>query len=282
MKISVIIPSRGRAFRLWVAIGALQELASGKHQITYVIGCDEDDTETQNVCSLMRETDGETAYGVFKRMGSLGEMDNILARQVPADVYCVLGDDLQITTRDWDDIIAKAWEQKPDGVWWWSSKGEISALAPIISHKWFEAAGRLFTDYFPFWWDDLWLLEVWLLAAEAPPIFIDAYMRDRSIKTHRMRDLKFWSDFYQSRKPERVADAKRIAAALGWKLTGITEALGEQVFGPREEFLNRIDEIEKGQGEVANPPTPEYLKAKARAEALMTVPLAQRYSGLPV
>lgn len=268
MKISVIIPSRGRHFRLWVAVGGLQELQSGKHDVTYVIGVDEDDADTINTCEVMK-MGGHVAYGVFKRTGSLGAMDNALALKVPADVYCVLGDDLQIVTRDWDDIIAKAWEAKPDGMWWWSSKMEPAPLAPIISHKWFEASGRLFTDYFPFWWDDLWLLEVWILAAEGPPLFIDAFMKDRSIHTHRMRDLRFWSDFYHSRRPERVADAKRIAAALGWELTGITEGLCAYFGGPATDFLDKIDQIEAGQGDTAKEPTPEYLKAKARAAALM-------------
>lgn len=242
-------------------------MESGKHEVTYVIGADADDQETINVCELMK-LDGRFAYGIFKRTGSLGAMDNELARQAPADAYCVLADDLMLT-KDWDDKIADAYAEKTDGVYWWKCKTDPPSLAPIVSHKWFKAAGYLFTDYFPFWWDDLWLMEVWLLAAEQPPIYVDAYMRDTPVHTHRMRDLRFWSDFYQNRKPERVSEAKRIAAALGWELTGITEDLSRTIMAsPSPAFLEQIPQIER-QGDTDKPPTPEYLKAKARAEALM-------------
>uniref|UniRef100_UPI0026107577 hypothetical protein n=1 Tax=uncultured Bradyrhizobium sp. TaxID=199684 RepID=UPI0026107577 len=262
---------RGRHFRLWGAVGGLRELESGNHNVTYVVGADEDDPDTINVCELMK-MDGRFAYGIFRRTGSLGAMDNTLARMVPGDAYCVLADDLAITAKDWDQKIADAWEAEPKGVYWWKCKTNPPSLAPIVSHAWFEAAGYLFTDYFPFWWDDLWLMELWLLAAEAPPIYVDAYMRDTPVHTHRLRDLRFWSDFYQNRKPERIAEAKRIAAALGWKLTGITEDLSKTIMAaPNPAFLAQIPQIER-QGDTGQPPTPEYLKAKARAESLMAPP----------
>lgn len=243
-------------------------MESGKHDVTYVIGCDEDDQETINVCELMK-MEGRLAYGIFKRTGSLGAMDNGLALRVPADAYAVLADDLMLT-QDWDDKIADAWAAKPDGVYWWKCKTDPPSLAPVVSHKWFKAAGYLFTDYFPFWWDDIWLMKVWILAAETAPIYIDAYLKDTPVHTHRMRDLRFWTDFYQWLEPRRISEAKRIAAALGWELTGITDDLAKAIMAaPVAEFLDLIPHIEASQGDMHKEPTPEYLKAKARAERLM-------------
>ena len=271
MKLTVIIPSRGRHFRLWLAVGTLRELESGKHEVTYAVGCDEDDQDTINVCDVMK-LDGRFAYGIFRRMGSLGAMDNKLAELVPGDAYVILADDLALTAKGWDDKIAEAYATRPDGVYWWKCKTDPPSLAPVISHAWFKAAGYLFTDYFPFWWDDLWLMKVWILAAEAPPIYIDAYLKDTPVHTHRMRDLRFWTDFYQSREPERISEAKRIAAALGWPLT-VTGELAKAVMpGPVAGWFEQIDRIERDQGDTHKPATPEYLKAKARAESLMAPP----------
>lgn len=242
-------------------------MESGKHDVTYVVGADVDDQETINVCDLMK-MEGRLAYGVFPRLPSLGAMDNKLAQLVPGDAYCVLADDLMLT-QDWDDKIADAWAAKPDGVYWWKCKTDPPSLAPVISHKWFEAAGYLFTDYFPFWWDDLWLMKVWILAAEDQPIWIDAYLKDAPVHTHRMRDLRFWTDFYHAMEPQRVSEAKRIAAALGWPLT-VTDALAEAVMAsPAPGWFEQIERVERDQGDTDKPPTPEYLKAKARAERLM-------------
>ncbi len=38
-----------------------------------------------------------------------------------------------------------------------------------LSEKWrAAAAGEVFTSHFPFWWDDMWLLDVWLNSSGSP------------------------------------------------------------------------------------------------------------------
>lgn len=268
MKITVIIPSRGRSLQLLATVGVMRKRESGAHDVTYVIACDDDDKETQGTCQLLMAGD-RVKYGVFRRSPSLGGMVNRLAKMVPGDVYCSLCDDVIIETECWDQKIADAVEARPDGVFWWKTPPDRPATYAIVTHKWYEAAGRIFTDYFPFWWDDLWLLETWILASEGPWLHVDAWLSDRPMRTQRMRDLLFWHDFYHAMRPARIADAKRIAAALGWELTGITEPLAEHIGKPSEAFLADAENIEKRQGDVDKPPTPEYLKAKARAESIL-------------
>lgn len=268
MKISVLIPSRNRPLRLMDTISVAKELESGKHEVTYVVGCDDDDEKTEAACKLL-QVGGRVAYGKFRRT-TLGKIVNDLAAAAPADVYCSLCDDIRIQTAYWDEKIAEAVEAKPDGVFWWKTSEERPATYAIVTEKWRAAAGYIFTDYFPFWFDDLWLLQLWMLAHENPWLYVDAWLEDRPYNTQRMRDLRFWHEFYQSQRPARIAEAKRIARALGWKVTeGFHERAAELIGTPNPAFMADIDNIEARQGD-KGPPTAEYLRAKARAESLMT------------
>jgi hypothetical protein len=246
LKLSVIIPSRGRPLRLKGTLDVLRSLESKRHDIRYVIGADSDDPETIGMAHMLRLGDPRVSLRCFVRLGSLGEMVNRMAADNPADVYVSL------------------WEAKPDGVWWWKTLAVRPATYAIVSEKWRKAAGRIFTDYFPFWWDDMWLLQVWLMASNGPLLAIEASLDDQAQATHRMRDLRRWSDFYTSRKGERCEQAARIAKALGWP----EPYLKDDVCDVSEPFLREIANIEAMQGE-KTPPTPEYLKALQRAEALM-------------
>jgi hypothetical protein len=272
LKITVCIPSRGRSFQLMATIRTLQKQESGKHEVTYVIGADADDPETIGMGHLLRTPPlkgGLTAMRVFERTGSLGAMVNQMALDVPADVYCSLCDDVLVLTEGWDAKIAEAAEAKPDGVFWWRTDEKRTATYAIVTEKWRAAAGRIFTDYFPFWWDDLWLLYVWMLASEGPWLYVDAWLEDRPFNTQRMRDLREWTAFFQDRGEERLAEADRIRHALGWgPRTLDARKFAKEVCNMSPEFMADIDNIEARQGEKA-PPTPEYLRALERARSLM-------------
>lgn len=281
MRITVIIPSRGRPEQLFATLRRMQKLQavdSGDqpaHQVVYMIGADADDTETIGMGKLLVTPSlrgGPICMRVFARTPSLGEMVNRMALDAPADVYCSLCDDVLVLTEGWDSKIAEAVEAKPDGVFWWRTDEKRSATYAIVTEKWRQASGRIFTNHFPFWWDDVWLLHTWMLASEGPWLYVEAVLEDRPQTTQRMRDLRFWGDFYKSRQPERMADAERIRAALGWPRTLSPEnfaAFAKAMCALSPEFEATADEVEKRQGE-KGAPTPEYLRAKARAETLMT------------
>lgn len=262
MKITVCIPSRGRPVMLCDAIGSLHARTSGKHEVIYVVGCDDDDPNTIAVVDLIAARGLPVKAHAAPRSSSLGGMVNVMAAANPADVYCSLCDDVKAITFNWDEVIHTAWLKRRDGVWFWSTKESCYA---IVSHKWYAAAGRIFTDYFPFWWDDCWLMQLWMYVTGKPRQHIEAWLEDRAPATQRMRDLEFWTDFYWSRDAERRVEAARIRQALGRPAVKL-KPHHELYRNP--EYTRRIAEIQAKQGERA-PPTPEYLAAKARAESLM-------------
>lgn len=269
MKFSVFIPSRGRVRQLAAAITSLHKLESGENQITYGVACDVDDIPTKLFCQGL-QAEISLAYMVGERPESLGNLSNQLSELMPADVYCIFGDDLLCLTPNWDREIVRAVEKTPHGVFWWQDAFQVSALVPVITEKWRAAAGRIFTDYFPFWYDDIWLIELWCMATDQDPIFLDIVCADRPQATQRMRDLAFWQSFVNHSRAWRVEEAKLIAKKLRLPVPMIGEELSKRLTeilsnAPKEMF----DEIEKRNVVDRGEPGPAYLKAKARVEALM-------------
>jgi hypothetical protein len=265
MRISVLIPSRGRSLSLMETVLTMHGRVSRLRDVRYVIGCDAGDDDTIAMALSLRKGGLPVVPHIGDRPSSLGGLVNKLAERCPADVYCSLGDDVRVVTDNWDSAIADAWCLKPDGVWWWSSPSEV--LFAIVSEQWRAAAGRIFTDYFPFWYDDIWLAELLRYAhGRVGGERLNVWLEDRAPGTHRMRDLAFWDEFFWSRREERKAEARAIVDRLGWSRVESFDGL-DVAKNPAFDAA-AIAKIEAGQGE-RRPPTPEYLAAYERAKAMM-------------
>jgi hypothetical protein len=213
---------------------------------------------------MMHLADFRVSHRCFVRTPSLGAMMNRLIEDNPADTYCCLPDDAMALTPHWDEAIDDAWKARPDGVWWWRTLAIRPATYAIVSEKWRQASGKIWTEYFSFWWDDMWLMQVWRMASGGPSLAIAAVLDDQAQSTIRMRDLRFWSDFYTRMKGKRQAQALAIARALGWP----TPTLEDTACDVSPAFLKEADKIEANQGD-KGPVTIEYLRAKRRAEQMM-------------
>lgn len=237
--------------------------ASGENEVRYVVGCDADDEQTIDLALGMWNEGLPVMPAIAARQPSLGGLVNLLAEKWRAAVYCALADDVEIITPGWDRVIADAWRADPGGVWWWCSTGEADYV--IVSEKWRAAAGRIFTDYFPYWHDDGWLAEVQRYATGRIGERINVWVQDKARTTHRMRDLREWQEFFWSdrSRAERRAEARRIRERLGLPTPENLDALD----------LKRAtgwdyEAVEAAQG-AASPPTPEYLSALNRMRAIM-------------
>lgn len=261
MRLSVLIPSRGRPRELSLAIAALERRASRAHDVRYVIGCDADDDQTIAMSLDLWKCGLPIVHHIAPRQPSLGGLVNRLALKAPADVYCSLGDDVRVLTTGWDARIAAAWEADPRGVWWWCTSNDSTYA--IVSEAWRAAAGRIFTDHFPYWYDDMWLVELQRYVTGRKGDRLDIWLEDRARGTHRMRDLAFWDEFFWSRRAARKVEARMIAQRLGLPpvptFDGLDLARSQTFDG---------DELEARQGE-RTLPTMEYLDAYRRAQALM-------------
>lgn len=270
MKITIILPSRGRPNQMVATLHSFKNYESGKHEVTYGVACDSDDAATIGACEILKPR-LRLCHHVLDRTPSLGGRVNMLAELIPGDVYCSVADDALCMTQDWDERISEAYTKNDDGVWWWRSYYKEDALYAIVSEKWRVAAGQMFTDYFPYWYDDIWLLELWVLASECPFVYVDAKIADCPKGTTRMRDMPFWHDFWHFMRPSRIKHAKEIAAKLGWPEPVCADIMAIVIGRPVADFVNNMDKIEASQGD-QGPPDLNYIKAKSRAQEIMGQP----------
>lgn len=278
MKLNVIIPTRGRPYQLAAAVYSLFFCASGKHDITFCVACDDDDEPSKLAIRELRQSHLPVFVRIGPRPETLGSVANDLAAHWPADVYQIFADDLICITNNWDDILAKAAEQTPHGVFWMKSAKEQRSLVPAVTEKWRAAAGGIFTENFPFWFDDLWLEELWVMATDDAPLELDVLVVDRPASTHRMRDLEFWARFYHAMRSERLAHGRKVSEALGLPPTLYTSVVGKEFARRMDEYppLNKDDaaKIEASNKAETDAPSERYLRVKAKAEELMKMRLA--------
>lgn len=267
--ITVILPSRGRVRGLSTVITGMHFLESRKHNVKYGVVCDDDDPDTSNWCKSV-QSEIPLAYVCGPRRRAMGEMINDMAERMPADVYLVINDDVLCLSLNWDQVIADALTKTPHGVFWWTSECEQQVLFPIVSHKWKEAAGGVFSDFFPFWYDDLCLVELWTMTTSEENIMLPIKICDRpNTRTHRMRELKFWQKVYNGTRKLRVKKAYEIAEKLGLEKPQapdkIAVLLDLHMRRVSDEWIQRIED---NQGD-KSPPDAAYLKKREEAERLL-------------
>lgn len=213
--LAMLVTSRGNPEWLLMMCLAFIRTAKSPDLIRFCIRVDTDDLETiailPHIAKHMRFN-----YIIDFRPTSLGACVNKLAAGFPeADYYCVLNDDVLPMTENWDEKIRETLDDGDVSVWA-HSNGQESADYPILTKKWVAAqGGKIFTAYFPFWFDDRWLNDVVVIGAPERLKRVPIQLLARKAKTQRMRDLKFWFDYYVALEPERLDQAQAVCDALG-------------------------------------------------------------------
>ena len=277
MNISVIIPSRGRSQSLRAVLIALDALSSGKHKIGYTVLADKDDTETawcvEDIRDLLEgpqgSPTGNTLTVIVDDNRLINVRENEIAAIARADAYMPWADDLFPMAQRWDEMIVHAIEQMNVPAFSWQEANDPNNhTAIVISKVWYEATGRLFPEYFPFWFADTWMKEVFQFAFGAQmPIFGDLAFGGKRGRTQNMHDLAFWFGVFAESRDERVEDARKICAAMGLSMPDPTEAIAlfEKADMMQLRYVSKY-ELEFGAG--TKPKTEAYLQAKAKAEGL--------------
>ena len=209
MKIAVLIPSRGAPRRLQAVVQAYHELRSGENDTVYCVVCDKDDPDTARACNEL--ADAGMSWFICEGVGNLNSRLNAAARSINADIVTIASDDNFPLAWHWDRIIQQCAEEF-DAFSWEEKIEPTNCTYPVLTRKWIQAVGRVFPEYFPFWFADTWIREVYHLAHGQPiNIVIGLPMAGWRGATRGMRELGFWFQFFASTRIERVAEAQRVA-----------------------------------------------------------------------
>lgn len=217
MNITLVLPSRNRPAGLLGVITALDALATGNNKITYAVVLDNDDYVTLEQWDHWKKS-GMLPDGVREFIGARNKTVNArvndAVRACPGDLYSQIVDDCFPLTQHWDSIFAAARELP--ALCWQERNDPDNATFLIISEKWRQQTGRFYPEYFPFWFADTWLAEVYKLAFGAPIAVIQQLcMGGKRGTTQGMRDVEFWFKFFAYTRSERIAEAQMLAAAYG-------------------------------------------------------------------
>lgn len=266
MNIVVIIISRNNPAGFIGLVNSLNALASGSHQIEYVLRLDSDDN-LSIVATEFLPRDVAVKVVVGPRPESIGKAINDVVPDSNWNVVTSLMDDGIPITRNWDHGMEMVLDREILACMW-NEVNHPAVIHPILTRKYYEAIGRrIFPEWFPFWFADTWVGEVHELVYGRPlPTIVDMKIDGKLGRTARMRDLSFWVNFFIETRILRLKEAEAARGNLG---------LPEPDLDP---ILNRMSEVDllwprlipkieaERQVVFGGEPSPYYVEAKHRAE----------------
>lgn len=114
MKIALMCPTRNRLNKLLTLISSLATTIKGK-DVQLVLGVDEDDPVGKYYEYLSNNIPFIKVI-TFKNNGKflgLSTMWNGMAKQIDADIYAMIGDDMMFMTQGWDEQIVEEFKNGP-------------------------------------------------------------------------------------------------------------------------------------------------------------------------
>lgn len=265
--------TRGKPHVAAAVVNAGQFFSSGAHEIVWILGHDSDDDLSArwfNPSSPLFNANVTFTDG--PRPAALGTVWNRCAAAAPADtdIYCTLVDDGLIGSLHWDAILVDRIKRMPPqlAVVSWQASDDMGNMGhPCFTSEWYRRAG-FFTEHFPFWWDDTWLAETWsFVTGNFIPIVPELRLISGRPSTRRMRDVRFWCEFFTETRGERLAKAAAIRADVGIHVAASRLEELVRYWEERDRrYANFTPQMEQRYSAAAdNDSTPLYLEARARA-----------------
>lgn len=219
------MPTRGRVAQLDTALRQYDATVHHHHLFDAWIFVDEDDNVTREYIDS----------GCWKNLGykvnwviepsalTMGQMCNTLWQRCTTNpgIYLPFVDDYAMQTPCWDDILRSTFDQFPDRIGIAHiadpNDGYDDVTIVALSAEWLNAVGYVLTDYFAFWYDDLWLGEISKLVDRIIKVPVIVESSGGRGKTPRMKNLVFWNYFYINTLDERIAAANKISEIITGK-----------------------------------------------------------------
>ena len=208
MTLTISLATRGRPEQLLHTLRhTVPKLA--RKDTTLVVSVDGDDQATLDVWSLFPD-DERVVTCVAEREDSIGAKWN-RCLLYPASVYLPLADYTPYLTEGFDQKILDAAALFPDniGVVYTHMANGSFPSSQGITHGLVEKLGYMYPPYFPYWFVDHWLDDIAKLIGRIS--FADVQVQNRKQSpTHEMRDVHFWTTFFDACRLLRRREARAI------------------------------------------------------------------------
>lgn len=115
MKIALMCPTRNRMNKLLTLVSSLITTTNNPKDVSLVLGVDEDDP-AKKYYRYLEQNVPIIKIVEFKNNGKflgLSTMWNGMAKEVDADIYAMIGDDMLFKTQDWDIEVVKEFTNSP-------------------------------------------------------------------------------------------------------------------------------------------------------------------------
>ena len=265
VRIAVVIPSRRRPESLKAVLRALQATASGDHAIHYAVSFCRDDLATEAAaCSV-------PFVSTFQRPIDCtpGAAFNDAVRKMPlADIYTGFADDVFPLTWGWDDYLHQALHHPMVAFCWQEATDPLNTSYGAVAGRALRALGKPCPEYFPYWFNDLWLAEIHHMAFGFRPSLVDGLkLGGKRGTTQGFRDFPFWCQVFTHTRGERIRLAVKLAAEYGATPPDLREAL-DVCRSFDADFLTKNERFSRRFADLGEPEA-YYVKAKARAEGML-------------
>lgn len=228
IKISILLPTRGRTDQLDKSVSSLIDLANEPEKLQWLFGFDKDDQESflwfkENVLPKIENSGGVYTCLSFEPLGyiRLHEYVNKLASYATGEWFVFWNDDAVMQDSGWDAEIMKSTGEFCLQAFDTHNKHPYS-IFPIVPREWFELIGHLSQHQL----NDAWLSQIaWMLdIVKQIPVEV---LHDRADLTGENKDETFKKriifegnpndprDFnYVAARKARIGEANRIAEYL--------------------------------------------------------------------
>jgi len=208
MKISILLPTRGRTEVLKTSLMSLLDNVKEPKEIEIMLGMDEDDTDVisyvkDELGPILQEKGVETKANIFKPLGytNLHQYVNTLAGNASGDWLFFWNDDCLMETKNWDEVINSYTGQfkllAPND----NHDGHPYAILPIVPKDWFILMGHLSQNA----QNDAWLSHIAYMLDIFERIDVK-FIHDRADITGNNDDETFRNRKYMEGNPEDPAD----------------------------------------------------------------------------
>jgi hypothetical protein len=220
-ELSVILATRGRPQMLSEMFDSLRQSTVRKELTSVWLYVDDDDQVTQQAIERKAFPDPgmPVHWHIGPQTGGLGQCHQALwkASGRTSQVYVTCVDDAKFDTHGWDDIVRAKYDEYPDGVllaFPHDPNTADQATYPIFGWGWLQALGYVYSGYFPYWFEDKWVDQVGRMVGRCAKLSFNLAPIGGKGRTKRMRNMPFWTRFFQLTLDERKDWAGKLVAAM--------------------------------------------------------------------